>query len=242
VLAGGQEIIFAGARSSATTISSGGKLTVSRGGVAIGSIVSGGGMETVISGGTISNTKLAGGSLSIASGGVAAGLITFTGTGGSVVVSSLVMPTAIISGFAAGDHVNLAALTYSKTYTAAVKTAGVVTISAGAKTYALHVAGAKLGETNFTLGSGSGGGTLLGISGTLGATAKMDFLAPSGGRATTPHEIFASTSPMAFHRGAMQTTAPHTASAHFAGAVPDLLITPRGGSEMLASMHGHVGV
>jgi hypothetical protein len=152
------------------------------------------------------------------------------------------MPTAIISGFAAGDHVNLAALTYSKTYTAAVKTAGVVTISAGAKTYALHIAGATVGETNFTLGSASGGGTLLGISGTLGAAAKMDFLAPSGGRATTPREIFGTALPMTFHRGATQTTAPHIASAHFASAVPELLITPRGGSEMLASMRGHVGV
>jgi hypothetical protein len=204
-------------------------------------VISAGGVGTVVAGGTASASTIAGGTLGIVSGGLGAA-VTFTGSGGDLAISSLVMPTATISGFAAGDDVTLTALTYSSTYTTKVATAGIVTISAGTKTYTLNISGAAVGETNFTLTSATSGGMELGLSGALGAAVKMGFLVPTGGHTAMAQEDFAPLAPMAFHRGAMQNAAPHAASAHVAGRLPDLLAVPRGGGAWLdAARTAHGG-
>jgi hypothetical protein len=203
-------------------------------------VISAGGVGTVVAGGTASASTIAGGTLGIVSGGLGAA-VTFTDSGGDLAISSLVMPTATISGFAAGDDVTLTALTYSSTYTTKVATAGVVTISASGHSYSLNISGAAVGETNFTLSSATGGGTELGLSGALGAAVRMNFVRPVHAQVTmAPREDFAPTAPVAFHRGTIQDAAPHTASAHFAGAVPDLFVAPRGAAEAFAPLRaGH---
>ncbi len=100
------------------------------------------------------------------------------------------MPTDVISGFVAGDSITLDAQIYSAGDTVAVHSAGIVTISAGGTTYNLHIAGATVGETDFTLGgyvltltkSASAPAARPALSDTVAAhassPAKMAFLAP----------------------------------------------------------------
>jgi autotransporter passenger strand-loop-strand repeat protein len=228
------------AKAIGTVVGQSGSIDVFSGSVASGTVISAGGVELVLYGGTAGNTTLAGGTLSISSGGITSGSIDFTSGGGNLVVSSLVaMPAAVISGFAAGDDVTLASLPYSATYSAVVKTAGVVTISAGTKTYALNISGAVVGETNFTLTSASGGGTALGLSGALGAAVHMNFLAPTtaAGIAPDTRQAFAldaaTLHQQTIGRVNSAAPAPHAASAYLAGSIPDLLAIARGGAQSL---------
>ena len=88
--------------------------------------------------------------------------VTFIGSGGQLLIDTTTMPTAVISGFTAGDTIHLAKVAYSSSNTVSVKTAGVVTISAGGNAYNLNIAGAAVGATNFSLSSATTGtGTVL---------------------------------------------------------------------------------
>ncbi len=137
----------------------------------------------------------------------------------------------------------LAGVAYSAASTVAVKTAGVVTISAGTKTYALNISVATVRETNFALTSATDGGTVLGLSGALGAVVKgMQFIAPPAARAPMTQEDYAPVAEMAYRRGGMQDDVPHATSAHFAGVVTDVLAVPRGGVEMFAGLRAGFGV
>jgi autotransporter passenger strand-loop-strand repeat protein len=117
-------------------------------GTAISTIVSSGGTLNA-QGGTVSNTVLSGGTM-VLDGGAASGTITFAGSGGEI--QEYATTSAVISGFAAGDTVDLYGYyDYSNTATVAVASAGVVTVSAGGSTYTFDVAGAAVGETDFTV-------------------------------------------------------------------------------------------
>jgi len=229
VSAYGDEAVYAGAKATGTVVGSSGTLQVFSGGTTSGAVVSAGGVEALFDVGTASNTTLAGGTLVISSLGIAAGSINYTASGGNLVISSLVMPTATISGFAAGDRVTLAALPYSSTYKAVVSSAGIVTVSAGAHDYLLHIAGAVVGESNFVLTS-AGSGTVLTVSGAVGAATRMSFISPAAVTSEPATERTFLDGALAYHRGPLGDFAPHAASGHVAGAIPDLLIVPRGGA------------
>jgi hypothetical protein len=98
--------------------------------------------------------------------------ITFTGSGGELVLGAGKVLTAVISGFTAGDSVKVTSLAYHSGATVSVKSAGVVTISSGAASYNLNIAGATVGETDFNFGSGSL------LTKTVGSAA-MVFLKPA---------------------------------------------------------------
>ena len=150
VKAGGQFV--AGGTASKTTISSGGYQTVAAG-TAAGTTIKAGGIEYVY-GGTESGTKIDGGTL-VLGGGTAEGAIKFSGSGGELIISSTQMPTNTISGFASGDEIQLASVTYASSDSVSVNAPGVVTVSAGGSEYNLNIAGAKVGETDFVFGPGS---------------------------------------------------------------------------------------
>ncbi len=95
--------------------------------------------------------------------------ITFDGKG-ELIIGSTVMPTTTISGFAAGDEIQLAGVKYHAGAKVKVKEAGVVEIIDGGATYSLNIAGATVGDTDFSFGKGS----VL----TTSAKAKMEFLRP----------------------------------------------------------------
>ena len=114
------------------------------------------------SGGTESGAIISGGVLEVAANGVLTSDLTFSGSGGKLLIDGTTMPTATISGFAVGDSIPLAAIACNASDTVSVKTAGVVTISAGGNAYNLDIAGATVGATNFSLSSAtSGSGTVL---------------------------------------------------------------------------------
>jgi len=163
ILYGGSEYVDAEGASYGTKVSKGTEY-VSSGGVAIGTTVYNGGTETkkyyggteiVASGGITSRTTIEGGRLEIEKGGKAAGLVTFSGTDGKLIIDAIAMPTATISGFAATDSIILSAIPYATSDSVTVNAENIVTISAGGKTYTLHIAGATIGETDFSFGPGS---------------------------------------------------------------------------------------
>src|SRR5262249_13231988 len=101
-----------------TFVGSGGKeiltgpVGTSPAGIANGTIIGSGGQE-IVNGGITSNTTISGGMLELTYGGSAAGAITFAGSGGVLKIDSTTMPTNTISGFASGDALDLAGVTYS---------------------------------------------------------------------------------------------------------------------------------
>jgi hypothetical protein len=118
------------------------------GGNAISTTIKKGGQEYVLDGGTSSNTTIDGGTLELSGSGGVAGTLKFKGKGGVLEVNQTEIPTTVISGFKAGDKVELLDAA-SSLGTVTVTKANVVTISADGKTYKLNIAGAKVGETNF---------------------------------------------------------------------------------------------
>jgi fibronectin-binding autotransporter adhesin len=147
------------------------------GGTSIGTKISYGGSEIVTSGasaagttfGIAKNTLLAG-TLELQAGAKATGHLTFSGGRGDLIIDTTKMPTATISGFAAGDAIKLAGISYSASDSVGVTKAGVVTVSAGGHKYSLHIAGATVSSTAFTFGPGA----ILTTS-----TPAMAFLAPA---------------------------------------------------------------
>jgi autotransporter passenger strand-loop-strand repeat protein len=165
------ELVTSGGTVTATTVNAGGKAIIYKGGASLHAEINKGGTEVVSSGGTASATTISGGTLQIAGGGTLVGTATFAGSGGELTIAGPVMPTAVISGFVAGDKIHLAAVPYSSTDTVTVATAGIVTISAGGKAYALNIAGATKGETDFRFGAGS-------LLTRVATSATMSFIAP----------------------------------------------------------------
>jgi hypothetical protein len=132
-------------------------------------------------GAVVSNTTIAGGTLIDAA--TATGYIDFKGKGGVLDIAK--PPAAVISGFAAGDQIVFDGTPYAAGDKVSVKKAGDVTVTLNGVGVDLAIAGAKKGETDFKLSSGTDGATLT-LKG--GKTAAMKFLAPppaiiSGGTA-----------------------------------------------------------
>jgi autotransporter passenger strand-loop-strand repeat protein len=237
ILDAGSQYVSSGGKVTATVVSSGGKEFVSSGGVASGTKVDSLGSATVYSGGVASGATIAGGTLEFASGGVASGTIDFTGSGGLLILESPTMPTNVISGFVAGDTIQLAGVTYVSGATVTVASAGVVSIKDGSNTYNLNIAGATVGETDFQFSSSS----LL----TKGAAAAKPKFLPSlasSSAAKTGLEDNALRALYTVPRATPKAAAAHnaattTATAHGLYAGHDLLTVARGGTETLLAAH-----
>jgi hypothetical protein len=158
-------------------IRAGGDVFVASGYVANTNITSGGSL-VVGSAGQAGYTKIAGGQLEMTGNAKILGTVSFTAPDGQFIIDSPNAPTAVISGFAAGDQISFAQLTYSAGDTVSVTKPGIVTVSAGGQVYNLHIAGAVVSSTAFHLGSGEYGLEL--TTGATGAApAAMAFIAPA---------------------------------------------------------------
>jgi autotransporter passenger strand-loop-strand repeat protein len=155
------------------TIVSGGDLSLG-GGTAIGTTIGSGGVETVSTvyvfsasayvSGVASATTIAGGTLDL-DGGSATGGILFTGSGpGLLEISGTVMPTTVVSGFAASDGIDLQNVAFTGSGEASLDAStDVLTVTEGGSSFALQLAGSYSGAS-FNLGPDAGSGTTVAIA------------------------------------------------------------------------------
>lgn len=217
---------------SAITLTAGEADYVLNGGTASKFTVDASASLVVEKGGTIANTVLQGGGLELETSGSANGSLTFKGTGGALVVNQTLLPTATISGFASGDKIELLDAAASSG-SVAVKVAGVVTVSAGGKSYNLNIVGATNGETDFKF-----------TNHTLTTTkaAAMAFQRPDAAPAVVPaalpdlvaaggYQVFNGWAPL-FAQAAV------TASAiTLGGPMHELIRVQHGGVETMVTLH-----
>ena len=112
IINSGQSVtISSGEIASDTIVLSGGSLFVAAGGETDVTWLSGG-TEVVSSGGLASATTIAGGTLELANGAIASGAITFSGAGGTLQLDATTMPLNRISGFVAGNSIDLAGVSF----------------------------------------------------------------------------------------------------------------------------------
>jgi fibronectin-binding autotransporter adhesin len=108
--------------------------------------------ELVIhSGATVVTPLIEGGVLELNAGASTAGNIAFSGPGGTLVIEGAAIPSNTITGFAPGDTIELAGIPYQTGDSVSVAAPGVVSIDAGGTIYDLNIAGAFVGESNFTI-------------------------------------------------------------------------------------------
>jgi hypothetical protein len=227
IATGGTLQILKGASFSDGSLSNAGTLIV--GGTVSGGTVATGGIEFVLSGGTASAANINGGTLQVNAGGVLSGSIGFSGTGGELILESPTLPTNVISGFAAGDTIQLAGIAYVSGASVTVTTAGTVSIIDGGHTYSLNIAGATVGESDFFFSSGS----LL----TKGSAPQAPkFLAPVGS-ATKPaaHWIPGAQAAQMFKAPTAAAVAAAALPVTSSGGAPDYeaLAVHRGGAALL---------
>ena len=144
VFSGASEVVYSGGLANSTIVSSGGNEVIFLRGAASGTLIEGGSME-VGSGGSATDPTLAvsaGGLLDLVKDSKVSGSITFAINAATLLIESQAMPTAIISGFAPTDVINLAAVKYSTTDTVFV-TGNEASLITPTGTYTLDIAGAS---------------------------------------------------------------------------------------------------
>ncbi|HEV8679644.1 MAG TPA: hypothetical protein VGQ90_09740 [Stellaceae bacterium] len=143
------------------TVANGGSVTLTSGGTTSGVNIGAGGREIVASGGITITPTIAGGILELAGGTVAGGGIVFIAGDGTLRIDNNTMPTAPISGFAAGDAIDLRALSFDSTTTASYDSAtSVLTVSGGGVTDMLTLSGIAP-SAGFAVANDGVGGTLV---------------------------------------------------------------------------------
>jgi len=164
--------VFTGGFVSNVLLNTGSYLAVLQGGTLSGATVQAGGVLDLQDLAVASNVTLAGGEL-LDQGAKLTGKVSFAAGPGVLDIEQTNMPTTEIFGFAVGDKIILsdAAASSGKVK---VSKAGVVTITAGGKTYKLNISGAKVGATNYKFANDT-------LTETKKATAA--FLRPEAGAA-----------------------------------------------------------
>jgi autotransporter passenger strand-loop-strand repeat protein len=152
---GATQFIYSGTVSGGTVL---GYQEVDSAGNANGITVSSGATQTVESGGVASNTILAGGREVVSSGGTVDGAVTFAGSGGRLILEAGAAFDATISGFTAGDTLNLAAISFAGATVGYSN--GTLTVSDGTHSVALTLAG-SYAAAGFGDASNGAGGTLV---------------------------------------------------------------------------------
>jgi autotransporter passenger strand-loop-strand repeat protein len=110
VNSGGQQLV-SGGTTFGTVVSAGGSQSVYFDGVASGTVVMSGGGEFVASHGFADSATVSGGTLELAASAALDDSMVFAGSGGKLIVDGTNLPVAIISGFSAGDTIDLRAYT-----------------------------------------------------------------------------------------------------------------------------------
>jgi hypothetical protein len=171
---GTKTTITAPAAKAATILGNNAAEFVLSGGTATKTTVKTGGLEEVYKGGTAAGATIGGGELILELGATLTTGVSFTAVkGGELVLDSATLPTATITGFIAGDTIDLAGIAYTSGDSVTVAKAGVVSINTPGKTYNLNIAGATVGETDFQFSTSSF------LTKITAAKPAMDFLRPA---------------------------------------------------------------
>ncbi|MCB8883992.1 Hint domain-containing protein [Acidisoma cellulosilytica] len=178
VNSGGFEVVAAAGSATSATVNAGGVLeivigssldTVVNGGLefvgssslSVSATIGAGGVEVVQSDGAARATTIAGGVLELEPGAITSGGVLFTGSGGVMKVdgaSAIPASSAVLSGFAPGESINLAFVTSAAddSFTAAGDT---LTVTAGGTSYVFTVDGA--GDESFQLSAATDGSLIV---------------------------------------------------------------------------------
>jgi autotransporter passenger strand-loop-strand repeat protein len=163
ILSGGEEIDQNGGNDTSTTIDSGGTDIVQSGGTAVDTTVNGGGYLNVLSGGTVDLTVNGGedvATVELDAGANVTGPITFTGKDDLLQIDGKTMPTAVISGFVAGDTIDLRGVGFTSSSTVALDQNNELHVSAGGQSYPLQFdPNQDFSGQSFYLSSDGHGGT-----------------------------------------------------------------------------------
>jgi autotransporter passenger strand-loop-strand repeat protein len=163
VSAGGSEIISSGGTAIGASVTSGGTLTVIKGGVASGTIVSTGGTELVSSGASIVGATLSGGVVEIKSGGTA-GSSTITISSGTLLLDDSQHFSGTVAGLAdANQVVDLADINFAALHPLQYSSStgsGTLTVTDGVHTAQLALLG-NYTVGNFKTATDGHGGTLI---------------------------------------------------------------------------------
>ncbi len=161
---GGTEVVYAGGVDRFSTISHGGIEFIRSGGVVSGGLISGGGTLNVTSGGTaVGHFTIAGGTL-IDGGTMGSNTtVTFSGTGGELLIpAGGVAFGGTISGFAKGDTIDSSAFPYSPVSSHLTYSSGVLSVINGTAHTNFHLAGSYTASDFAILPDNLGsGGTLI---------------------------------------------------------------------------------
>ena len=179
VKAGGTLELLGDAQLSGVTISAGGTLAIGSGYTLGNYVVSSGttllvgaglsfnGQTIISAGGVVSGATISGGTLALASGGALVGSVAFSGVNGTLRISGASVPTNIISGFAAGDTIDLAGVGFAGGGSATLLSGNVLQVVENGHTYVLNFASSpSFNGQQFSLSSDGAGGTNVTLSGT----------------------------------------------------------------------------
>jgi autotransporter passenger strand-loop-strand repeat protein len=155
-LAGTQYLL--GGTASFTEVLGGGQQLV-HSGTASGSLLIDGGVEIVGSAGSAAGTQtIEAGAMVVSSGASVGGAIDFVGSGGMLTLASGATLSATVSGFSAGNTIDLSGLAYA-TGGSATLSGSALSVSDGSATQAITVDPTGLTGTTFYLSSDGSGGT-----------------------------------------------------------------------------------
>jgi len=115
IAAGASSYVGAGAAWISTRVHAGGTETILTGASDTGTTIANGGLEMVSSGGSAVSVTLSGGWLQVLSGGTVGGSVDFATGGGIVQLGGTALPGVPISGFGAGDKIDLTNIAYDPT-------------------------------------------------------------------------------------------------------------------------------
>jgi len=167
VSSGGRQAVTSTGIAKGVTVYAGGSQTVASGGSALASVLNGG-LLVVSAGGSAVNTEiLPNGSLDLQAGAIATGALVFAGADGVAEIDDHVLPAVTISGFAAGDTIDLAGVGYGGNSVGSMGSNDVLSFTEGGSSYTLAFDATKTYAGDVFVLAADGAGTQILISGVV---------------------------------------------------------------------------
>jgi autotransporter passenger strand-loop-strand repeat protein len=150
---------------SGVALASGAAAYVLQSGVFVSGDIETGATAYVYQGGAIAAPTISGGSLSVGPGAAVSGAVDFSGTGGQLILQAAESFSATLSGFGAGDAIDLADIAFVSSATTTLSANGTLAVTQGGESAALPFAGEADG-LYFHLTQDNASGTEITVDGT----------------------------------------------------------------------------